>query len=93
MEERSSTRFGRATGGAQETRAKFRAQMLRAGSADDREIELKVQGRRLPTCPTSCVPGMPGAQMGMLPQRHLGRASAGDTKTRRHDGVRGPTRC
>lgn len=47
-----------------ETRQKFRT-MLRDGSLDDREIEIDVSdtGSSLPTFD---IPGMPGAQMGMI---------------------------
>ena len=49
-----------------DTRQKFR-RMLREGALDDKEIEIQVQdaapGMQMPTID---VPGMPGAQMGML---------------------------
>src|SRR5580704_13329946 len=48
-----------------ETRQKFR-KMLREGSLDDREIEITVQESAAPQLPTFDIPGMPGAQMGML---------------------------
>ena len=48
-----------------DTRQKFR-KMLREGSLDDREIEITVQESAAPQMPTFDIPGMPGAQMGML---------------------------
>src|ERR1700722_12884609 len=48
-----------------ETRQKFR-KMLREGTLDDREIEVTVQESAAPQMPTFEIPGMPGAQMGML---------------------------
>jgi ATP-dependent HslUV protease ATP-binding subunit HslU len=48
-----------------DTRQKFR-KMLREGTLDDREIEVTVQESAAPQMPTFEVPGMPGAQMGML---------------------------
>jgi ATP-dependent HslUV protease ATP-binding subunit HslU len=48
-----------------ETRQKFR-KMLREGALDDREIEITVQESAAASLPTFEIPGMPGAQMGML---------------------------
>jgi ATP-dependent HslUV protease ATP-binding subunit HslU len=48
-----------------ETRQKFR-KMLREGQLDEREIEIQVADNVMPNMPTFDVPGMPGAQMGML---------------------------
>jgi ATP-dependent HslUV protease ATP-binding subunit HslU len=48
-----------------ETREKFR-RLLREGSLADKEIELEVQDRGAGALPTFDIPGMPGAQMGML---------------------------
>src|SRR6476646_1841895 len=48
-----------------DTRQKFR-KMLREGSLDDREIEIAVQESAAANLPTFEIPGMPGAQMGML---------------------------
>ena len=65
-----------------ETRAKFR-KMLRTGELDDKEIEVEVQdqGGGLPTFD---IPGMPGAQMGMVNLGDIfGKAFAGRTKPRR----------
>jgi ATP-dependent HslUV protease ATP-binding subunit HslU len=53
------------TNATADTRQKFR-KMLREGSLDDREIEITVQESAAPQMPTFEVPGMPGAQMGML---------------------------
>ncbi len=48
-----------------ETREKFR-RMLRAGELDDREIEVEVTDGQAGGLPTFDIPGMPGAQMGMI---------------------------
>jgi ATP-dependent HslUV protease ATP-binding subunit HslU len=54
------------TSASQETRQKFR-KMLREGALDDKEIEIQTQdGGAGMQMPTIDVPGMPGAQMGML---------------------------
>ncbi len=50
---------------AADTRQKFR-KMLREGALDDREIEIAVQESAAASMPTFEIPGMPGAQMGML---------------------------
>jgi ATP-dependent HslUV protease ATP-binding subunit HslU len=66
-----------------DTRQKFR-KMLREGQLDDKEIEIQVQesGGGLPTFE---IPGMPGAQMGMLNLGDIfGKAlGGGRTKPRR----------
>ncbi len=69
-------------GASQDTRSKFR-KMLREGQLDNREIEVQVQesGMGLPTFE---IPGMPGAQMGMVNLGDiLGKAFGGRTKSRR----------
>jgi len=48
-----------------ETREKFR-RMLRAGELDEREIEIQVADSSGTQLPTFDIPGVPGAQMGML---------------------------
>jgi ATP-dependent HslUV protease ATP-binding subunit HslU len=48
-----------------DTRQKFRKQ-LREGALDDREVEISVQESAASSLPTFEIPGMPGAQMGML---------------------------
>jgi len=48
-----------------ETRQKFR-KMLREGELNDREIEVSVQETGGASMPTMDIPGMPGAQMGMV---------------------------
>jgi ATP-dependent HslUV protease ATP-binding subunit HslU len=53
------------TNASADTRQKFR-KMLREGTLDDREIEISVQESAAPQMPTFEIPGMPGAQMGML---------------------------
>jgi ATP-dependent HslUV protease ATP-binding subunit HslU len=66
-----------------DTRSKFR-RLLREGNLSDREIELQVADSGGGTLPTFEVPGMPGAQMGMLNLNDiLGKAFGGRTKTRR----------
>ena len=71
------------TNAAPETRQKFR-KMLREGSLNEREIEIQVADSGVPGMPTFDVPGMPGAQMGMLNLNDIfGKAFGGRTKTRR----------
>src|ERR1700746_1215251 len=53
------------TNASADTRQKFR-KMLREGTLDDREIEITVQESAASNLPTFEIPGMPGAQMGML---------------------------
>jgi ATP-dependent HslUV protease ATP-binding subunit HslU len=53
------------SGASVDTRQKFR-QRLREGTFDDREIEIAVQESAAANLPTFEIPGMPGAQMGML---------------------------
>tara|TARA_B100000315_G_scaffold254525_1_gene295793 strand:+ start:3739 stop:5118 length:1380 start_codon:yes stop_codon:yes gene_type:complete len=50
---------------SQDTRQKFR-KMLREGELDDKEIEVEVVESNVGGMPTFDIPGMPGAQMGML---------------------------
>jgi ATP-dependent HslUV protease ATP-binding subunit HslU len=71
------------TSATPETRQKFR-KMLREGSLNDREIEIQVADTGMGGLPTFDVPGMPGAQMGMLNLNDIfGKAFGGRTKTRR----------
>jgi len=66
-----------------ETRQKFR-KMLREGSLNDKEIEVQVADTGTGGMPTFDIPGMPGAQMGMLNLGDMfGKAFGGRTKTRR----------
>ena len=66
-----------------ETRQKFR-KMLRDGQLNDREIEVQVQSTGLGQLPTFEVPGMPGAQMGMINLNEmLGKAFGGMSRPRR----------
>ncbi len=68
-------------GASAETRTKFR-RMLRAGELDDREIEVKVKDQV--GMPTFEIPGMPGAQVGMLNINEMfGKAFGQRTKPRR----------
>ncbi|MBI1205780.1 MAG: ATP-dependent protease ATPase subunit HslU [Azospirillum sp.] len=67
-----------------EARQKFR-KLLREGSLNDKEIDIQVaDGGGLGALPTFEVPGMPGAQMGMLNLNDIfGKAFGGRTKTRK----------
>ncbi|MGH7074036.1 MAG: ATP-dependent protease ATPase subunit HslU [Stellaceae bacterium] len=68
---------------APETRAKFR-KMLRDGELDDREIEIQVADTGGGGMPTFDIPGMPGAQMGMINLGDImGKAFGGRTKSRK----------
>ena len=69
---------------AQDTREKFR-KMLRDGQLDDREIELELEDTGGLSLPTMDIPGMPGAQMGMINLGDIfGKAMGGGrTKTRK----------
>ena len=49
----------------EDTKLKFR-DMLRSGSLNDKEIEISVIDNSSNTMPTIDIPGMPGAQMGMI---------------------------
>ncbi len=65
------------------TRQAFRKR-LRTGELDDREIEIQVRDTGGMSMPTVDVPGMPGAQMGMLNLGDIfGKALGGRTKPRR----------
>ena len=67
----------------QETRQKFR-KMLREGELADKEIEIQVQESGAGQLPTFDIPGMPGAQMGMINLNEiLGKAMGGRTKPRK----------
>jgi len=67
----------------QETREKFR-RLLREGSLADKEIEIEVADRAGGALPTLDIPGMPGAQMGMLNLGDMfGKAFGERTKKRR----------
>jgi ATP-dependent HslUV protease ATP-binding subunit HslU len=66
-----------------ETRQKFR-KMLREGQLQDKEIEINVQESSAASMPTIDIPGMPGAQMGMLNLSDMfGKAFGGNTKPKR----------
>lgn len=67
-----------------ETRERFR-RMLRAGELADREVEIQVTETGGMQLPTFDIPGMPGAQMGMLNiNEMLGKAFGGPpTKTKK----------
>jgi ATP-dependent HslUV protease ATP-binding subunit HslU len=67
-----------------DTRQKFRVK-LRQGELDDKEIELNLRDSGgAGSLPTFDIPGMPGAQMGMLNLNDIfGKAMGGATKPRR----------
>jgi len=66
-----------------DTRQKFR-KMLREGQLDDREIEIAVQENLAANLPTFDIPGMPGAQMGMVNLGDIfGKAFGNRTKPKR----------
>jgi ATP-dependent HslUV protease ATP-binding subunit HslU len=65
------------------TRNAFRHK-LRDGELDDKEIEVEVADQGGLQLPTMDIPGMPGAQMGMLNLNDIfGKAFGGRTRTRR----------
>ncbi len=71
------------TNASADTRQKFR-KMLREGSLNDREIEVTLQESGGASLPTFEIPGMPGAQMGMLNLGDIfGKTFGGRTKTRK----------
>ena len=66
-----------------DTKQKFRI-MLREGKLDDKEIEIETADSGGGGMPTFEIPGMPGAQMGMLNLNDMfGKAFGGRTKKRR----------
>ena len=66
-----------------DTRQKFRVK-LREGHLDDKEVEIQVQASSSMNMPTLDIPGMPGAQMGMLNLGDVfGKAFGGNTKPKR----------
>jgi ATP-dependent HslUV protease ATP-binding subunit HslU len=70
-------------GAGPDTRTKFR-RMLRNNELNDREIEIQVQDTGMPGMPTIEVPGMPGAQMGMVNLGEIfGKAFGNRTKPRK----------
>ncbi len=70
-------------GAGRETREKFR-KMLREGQLDDKEIEIEVSDSGGGGLPTFDIPGMPGAQMGMLNLNDmLGKAFGQPTKPKK----------
>ncbi|MCP5370437.1 MAG: ATP-dependent protease ATPase subunit HslU [Hyphomicrobiales bacterium] len=68
---------------SKDTREKFR-QMLRAGQLGDKEIEIHVSDTGGGGLPTFDIPGMPGAQMGMINLNEImGKAFGQSTKPKR----------
>src|SRR4029077_4344079 len=71
------------TNASPDTRQKFR-KMLREGSLDDRDIEVTIQESAGASLPTFEIPGLPGAQMGMLNRGDIfGKALGGRAKPQR----------
>ena len=67
----------------EETRQKFR-EMLRSGSLDNNEIEIDIIDNGNASMPTIDIPGMPGAQMGMISLGDLlGKPFGNKYKTRK----------
>ncbi|MBI3453423.1 MAG: ATP-dependent protease ATPase subunit HslU [Rhodospirillales bacterium] len=64
-----------------DTRARFR-KMLREGELSAREIEIQVQESSGMSMPTIDIPGMPGAQMGMINLNEILGKALGGTRTR-----------
>jgi len=65
------------------TRQSFRVR-LRQGELDDKEVEIQVQDMGAAGMPTFEIPGMPGAQMGMINLNEImGKMMGGRTKPRR----------
>ena len=70
-------------GASEGTRASFRDK-LRAGELDDKEVEIEVSDAGGLQLPAMDIPGMPGAQMGMINLNDIfGKAFGGQTKKRR----------
>jgi ATP-dependent HslUV protease ATP-binding subunit HslU len=71
------------TSASENTRQSFRKK-LRQGELAEREIEIDLQDNSGMGMPTMDIPGMPGAQMGMLNLNDIfGKAFSGRTKTRK----------
>jgi ATP-dependent HslUV protease ATP-binding subunit HslU len=71
------------TNATADTRQKFR-KMLREGQLNDKEIEVPVQENVGANMPTFDIPGMPGAQMGMVNLGDMfGKVFGGRTKPKR----------
>ena len=69
-------------GASRDTREKFR-KMLRDGELDDKEVEFQVADHGGGGMPTIDIPGMPGAQMGMINLNEMmGKAFGTQTKTK-----------
>ena len=75
--------FSWAKNASEATRESFRTR-LRAGDLDDREIEIDLVDHGKGGMPTFDIPGMPGAQMGMINLSDMmGKAFGTPTKTRK----------
>jgi ATP-dependent HslUV protease ATP-binding subunit HslU len=74
-------------GASKDTREKFRA-MLRSGQLDEKEVELELADAGGLGLPTFDIPGMPGAQMGMINLNDmLGKALGGGRKKQKRMNV------
>ena len=70
---------------SEDTRQKFR-KMLRENQLNDKEIEVQVSETQSSNMPTFDIPGMPGAQMGMLNIGDiLGKGFGAQTKPKKND--------
>ena len=70
-------------GASRDTREKFR-KMLRGGELDDKEVEVQVVDHGGGGMPTFDIPGMPGAQMGMINLNEMmGKAFGTQMKSKR----------
>ncbi|MCH7694413.1 MAG: ATP-dependent protease ATPase subunit HslU [Proteobacteria bacterium] len=70
-------------GASRDTREKFR-KMLRDGELDDKEVEIQVVDHGGGGMPTFDIPGMPGAQMGMINLNEMmGKAFGTQMKSKR----------
>jgi ATP-dependent HslUV protease ATP-binding subunit HslU len=69
-----------------DTRQKFRV-MLREGKLDDKEIELDMADNSSLSMPTMEIPGMPGAQMGMMNLGDMFGGAFGGRKKKRKISV------
>ena len=65
---------------SQETRQKFR-KMLREGQLSEKEVEVEVSESNISGMPTMDIPGMPGAQMGMINLNDMLGKAFGQQKT------------
>ena len=72
---------------SQDTRQKFR-KMLREGELAEKEVEIEVAESNLSGMPTFDIPGMPGAQMGMINLNDMLGKAFGQQKTLKRMSVK-----